>query len=90
MVGVPGDFWDNSAAYDGLVFAQHYGAKFSTDISASYQLNESLSFTVGGSNIFDSMPDAQDPGETETGGLYESVQMGFNGAYYYARMAYTF
>jgi len=90
VVGVPVDFWDEPSKYDGTVFTQHYGAKFSTDISASYQLNERLSVTVGGSNIFDSYPDPQDSGETESGGLYESVQMGFNGAYYYARVAYSF
>lgn len=90
VVGVPTDFWDDPSQYEGTVFTQHYGAKFSTDISASYQFNEQLSLTVGGSNIFDTVPDAQDPGETETGGLYESVQMGFNGAYYYARVAYSF
>ncbi|NMH65503.1 TonB-dependent receptor plug domain-containing protein [Shewanella salipaludis] len=69
---------------------QSYGAKFSTDLSFSYRLNDNLSFTVGGSNLFDVYPDKQDPDETETGGLYESVQMGFNGAYYYARASLSF
>ena len=69
---------------------QQYDAKFSTDISASYQVTENVTMTIGGSNIFDAYPNKQNPDETETGGLYESVQMGFNGAYYYARVSMTF
>jgi iron complex outermembrane recepter protein len=69
---------------------QTYGAKFSTDLSFGYRLNDNLSFTLGGSNLFDVYPDRQDPDETETGGLYESVQMGFNGAYYYGRVSMSF
>lgn len=71
-------------------FTQVYSPQFSTDLSASYQATERLVLTIGGSNIFNAIPDAQDPNETENGGLYEGVQMGFNGAYYYGRLNYKF
>lgn len=31
---------------------------------------------------------AQDPNETENGGLWENVQMGFNGAAWYVRLGW--
>lgn len=65
---------------------QHYDARFSTDVHFGYELPRNVTLTVGGTNIFDVQPTAQDPAETENGGLWENVQMGFNGAAYYVRL----
>jgi iron complex outermembrane receptor protein len=67
---------------------QHYDARFSTDVHFGYALPNNVSLTVGGANIFDVQPTAQDPNETENGALWENVQMGFNGAAYYVRLGW--
>ena len=41
--------------------------------------------TVGAANIFDVYPSRQDT-ETETGGMWDAVQMGFSGRYLYTRV----
>lgn len=48
-----------------------------------------LRWTLGGTNIFDAVPTAQDSDETENGALWENVQMGFNGASYFTRFTWT-
>jgi iron complex outermembrane receptor protein len=41
--------------------------------------------------LFNIYPDQQDEqGNTEAGGYWDAVQMGFNGAYYYARLGFNF
>ena len=65
---------------------QHYDARFSTDLHLGFELPRNLSLTLGGMNVFDVQPTAQDPAETENGGRWENVQMGFNGAAWYVRL----
>ena len=64
-----------------------YAARITTDASASYRLSNNLSFTIGGDNLFNRYPSQQDT-ETETGGVWDAVQMGFSGAFYYARLSF--
>ncbi|MEH0157489.1 TonB-dependent receptor [Limibacter armeniacum] len=73
---------------DGLV--QHYTPKMTTDISLTYNMTDNAKVTVGGSNIFNVYPDKQDPNETDSGGYWEATQMGFNGAYWFARLGFSF
>ncbi|WP_103068474.1 TonB-dependent receptor [Aquimarina sediminis] len=67
-----------------------YGAKITADLNLGYKLNKNLKLTVGGNNIFNEYPDQQNDGETEAGGYWDAVQMGFGGAYYYARLDFNF
>ncbi|PKV51058.1 iron complex outermembrane receptor protein [Aquimarina sp. MAR_2010_214] len=67
-----------------------YGAKITADLNAGYRLTDNLKFTIGGNNIFNEYPDQQNDGETEAGGYWDAVQMGFGGAYYYARLDFNF
>ncbi len=76
--------------WSGGDLTQTYSSKFTTDLSMSYDFSTQLSLTVGGTNIFDEYPDKQDPNETENGGTWESVQMGFNGAYFFTRITFNF
>lgn len=69
---------------------QHYDPRLTTDVFFGYEIADGLELVVGGANIFDEMPTRQDPNETENGGLWENVQMGFNGAAYYLRLNYRF
>jgi len=67
-----------------------YEARMTTDFTAGWQLTENVRITIGGNNIFNVYPTQQDDGETEAGGYWDSVQMGFSGAYYYGRLGITF
>ncbi|MGZ0017857.1 TonB-dependent receptor [Yeosuana sp. AK3] len=66
-----------------------YGAKMVTDLNLGFELSESLKLNVGSNNLFNIYPDQQDDW-TEAGGYWDSVQMGFSGAYYYAKLNYSF
>ena len=68
----------------------HYEAKTSADLSFTWSFTEKTKLTVGGTNIFNVKPTAQDPNETDNGFKYESVQFGLNGAAYFARLAHKF
>ncbi|WP_268846013.1 TonB-dependent receptor [Flavobacterium aestivum] len=68
-----------------------YSPKTITDLTVGYQITKELKLTVGSNNLFNVYPDKQDEtGNTEAGGYWDAVQMGFNGAYYYARLGFTF
>ena len=66
-----------------------YGARLVTDLVFGYQLCEGLKLNVGANNLFNVYPDQQDDW-VEGGGYWDSVQMGFGGAYYYAKIGFTF
>ncbi|MFD0990892.1 hypothetical protein ACFQ1R_12355 [Mariniflexile jejuense] len=66
-----------------------YGSKIVTDLNLGFKLSESLKLNVGSNNLFNIYPDQQDDW-TEAGGYWDSVQMGFSGAYYYAKLNYQF
>ena len=66
-----------------------YEAKLVTDLTLGLRLNKNLKLNIGSNNLFNIYPDQQDDW-TEAGGYWDSVQMGFGGAYYYARLNYNF
>jgi iron complex outermembrane receptor protein len=66
-----------------------YDARLVTDLVFGYQLVEGLKLNVGANNLFNVYPDQQDDW-VEGGGYWDSVQMGFGGAYYYAKIGFTF
>ena len=68
-----------------------YGAKIVSDLTVGYQLTKQLKWSVGANNFLNVYPDKQDEqGNTEAGGYWDAVQMGFNGAYYYTRLGFSF
>jgi len=68
----------------------YYEAKTSADLSFTWSFSDKTKLTVGGTNIFNVKPTAQDPNETDNGFKYESVQFGLNGAAYFARLWHKF
>ena len=66
-----------------------YGAKMVTDLTLGFKLSEAFKLNIGGNNIFNIYPDQQDDW-VEAGGYWDAVQMGFSGAYYYARLGFSF
>jgi iron complex outermembrane recepter protein len=67
-----------------------YDYKLTTDLSLGYELSKSIRLNLGGNNLFNALPNRQFTGNTETGGMYEPVQMGFGGSYFYGRLNFNF
>lgn len=68
-----------------------YNPRLVTDLTVGYQLCKNLKLSVGSNNLFNVYPTKQDEqGNTEAGGYWDAVQMGFSGAYYYARLGFNF
>ncbi len=68
-----------------------YDARVNTDLTVGYKMTNHLKLTLGSNNLFNVYPTKQDEsGNTEAGGYWDAVQMGFNGAYYYARLGFNF
>ncbi|MCF2874228.1 MULTISPECIES: TonB-dependent receptor [unclassified Tenacibaculum] len=65
-----------------------YESAITTDLSFSYAFTDKLKFTIGGNNIFNVYPTPQFDGWTDQGGLADSVQMGSDGAYFFARLGF--
>lgn len=66
-----------------------YDAKTTTDVSLTALVSPNVSLTLGGANLFNVYPTQQDT-ETETGGLWDAVQMGFAGTFYFAKLSFRF
>ena len=66
-----------------------YGVKIVTDLTLGFRLNKTFKLTVGANNLLNIYPDQQDDW-VEAGGYWDSVQMGFGGAYYYTRLSFKF
>ena len=66
-----------------------YGVKITTDVVLGFEISDQFKFILGSNNLFNIYPDQQDDW-TSAGGYWDSVQMGFSGAYYYSRLNYKF
>ncbi|OCA68426.1 outer membrane receptor protein [Chryseobacterium artocarpi] len=73
---------------------QVYNAKVTTDISFGYEFSKSFNLTLGSKNIFNRYPTLQTTqvttGNTESGGIFDPVQMGFAGRQVFARLNFKF
>ena len=68
-----------------------YDPKIVTDLTFGFQLIKQVKLSVGSNNLFNIYPTKQDEsGNTEAGGYWDAVQMGFSGAYYYTRLSFKF
>ena len=67
-----------------------YEAKAVFDVSAGYKFNNSWKLTIGANNIFNTYPTPQFDGWTDQGGFNDSVQMGSDGTFYFARLGFNF
>jgi iron complex outermembrane receptor protein len=55
------------------------------DASLGYRLSDHAQLTIGAANLLNAYPSPQDT-ETETGGVWDAVQMGFSGTLVFARL----
>jgi len=72
---------------------QTFSPKTVTDLSLSYQIVPALSATIGANNLFDVYPDIHSHSGNMSSGRFvysrRVNQMGFNGAYYFARLNFS-
>jgi iron complex outermembrane recepter protein len=64
-----------------------YKAAYVIDLTLGYKFNPSIAFKLGVANLFNTYPSEQDT-ETETGGLWDSVQMGINGRFLFSKVMF--
>lgn len=82
----------NQAEADALlkVATDTYEAVMTLDVSLTYALSKKFKVTIGGNNILNTYPTPQFDGWTDQGGFADSVQMGSDGAYFFARLGFRF
>ncbi len=75
----------------------NYRSKMTTDLFLSYKFSGKVSLFIGADNIFNVHPDyaavstdRRNAFNNETGGAWESVQMGFNGRRLFTKLAFNF
>lgn len=73
---------------------QIYNPKVTTDLSFGYEFSKSFMVTIGSKNLFNRYPTLQknhvNDGNTEGGGIFDPVQMGFAGRQAFARINFKF
>jgi iron complex outermembrane recepter protein len=63
-----------------------YQPRIVSDASVGFPIFKSLQFVAGCSNLLNVYPTRQNPASSETGGMYEGVQMGFNGRIFFTKI----
>jgi iron complex outermembrane receptor protein len=64
-----------------------YEPVITVDVSVSLNITKNITLVIGADNVLNAYPTQQDT-ETETGGVWDSVQMGFSGAFYYTKLGF--
>jgi len=67
-----------------------YDAQITLDATLTAKLTSNLNFTLGANNLLNTYPTQQVYWDTDSSGYWDSVQMGFGGAYYFARLGFNF
>lgn len=67
-----------------------YDPRVTTDLTIGYRFSKQVGLNIGVSNLFNVYPNKQDPTLTETGGAWEPVQMGSNGAFLFGKLTAKF
>lgn len=75
-----------------------FGGKFSTDVYFNYKLSKNIIWYAGVDNLFNVHPDESITkgarrnswGDSESGGLFDAVQMGFNGIRLFTKFVFNF
>jgi iron complex outermembrane receptor protein len=76
--------------YSPSDYTDVYRAKVQLDLTVNYKFSKNISVSVGGSNILNTYPDMHTPSLTESGGAWDPVQMGSNGAFFFTRVGFKF
>jgi iron complex outermembrane receptor protein len=76
--------------YSRAEFTDTYRPKVQLDLTVNYKVTRNISASIGGSNVLNTYPDLHSPFGTESGGAWDSVQMGSNGAFFFTRLGFKF
>ncbi len=75
----------------GAVNDQHYGARWLTDLEATWHTTPKIDFAVGANNLFDVYPEKSTIIDTSGSQYYASNSpFAFYGGFYYARATVRF
>ena len=70
---------------------QEYSGRYIADVEVAYELNNGVTFTLGGQNVLDTFPQDNRGARSGVGNLYSQFSpFGFNGAFWYGRLSYKF
>ncbi len=67
-----------------------YKPKVSTDLTLGYRFTPKAGLAIGATNLFNVYPTMHIPSLTESGGAWDPVQMGSNGAFWFTRLNLKF
>ncbi|MDO5981144.1 TonB-dependent receptor [Flavivirga spongiicola] len=67
-----------------------YTPKLTTDINIGYALTKKMALRLGANNLFNIYPSVQQNNWTDSGGYWDSVQMGTSGSFLYSNISYKF
>ena len=71
--------------------SQTYGDEFLVDFEVNYSLTDRITLTAGGQNVFNNYPDENPTSAATTGNKYgQFCPFGFDGAFWYGRLGYSF
>jgi iron complex outermembrane recepter protein len=70
--------------------SEKFAPRLVTDLIFNYEISKKMSVSFGGNNIFDVYPTIQDPSTTDSGTMWDGVQMGTSGAYFFTKLICKF
>jgi iron complex outermembrane recepter protein len=70
--------------------SEKFAPRLVTDLVFNYEMSKKVSIAFGGNNIFDVYPTIQDPSTTDGGTMWDGVQMGSSGAYFFTKLICKF
>jgi iron complex outermembrane recepter protein len=70
--------------------SEKFAPRLVTDLVFNYEISKKVSVSFGGNNIFDVYPTIQNSGKTDSGTMWDGVQMGSSGAYFFAKLICKF
>lgn len=80
--------------YEGDDDYQYYDPRLTTDLSFGYDFTKNFTWIIGTKNLFNQYPtlqkEAADAGNTESGGIFDPVQMGFLGRQVFTSIRFNF
>lgn len=80
--------------YEGDDDYQYYDVRYTTDLSFGYDFTKNFSWIIGSKNLFNQYPSLQkeavSAGNTESGGIFDPVQMGFLGRQVFTSIQFNF
>jgi iron complex outermembrane receptor protein len=99
------NFWSKVLFYDYDPKPYWYKSAITIDLSLGYNITKNLSLNIGAVNLGNAYPNyynpdgpkvgspdaiGYDPYETESGGSWDAVQMGYNGMLIYGKLGFKF